>query len=165
MHALCPSGNFTYFGDIQFTPLNMKIYFDVSRREHTYGYGQALGNPSLAELLQAESYDSIALISFIKSYRMYYNITDTPDIQTYYCDNITVINQVKEIKATNISPTTHNLADYDIQITMIALCKDLPGEIQPHHVKGHQDSKQNPNQSLPLRTHKKKQLSWEAKLN
>eukprot|EP00957_Ditylum_brightwellii_P001204 94632-Ditylum_brightwellii.AAC.1 len=78
------------------------------------GYGQALENLSLAEFLQSESYGGIALMSFIKSYRIYYNDTDIPETQNYCCDNITVINCIKEIKAAMISPTTHNLADYDV---------------------------------------------------
>eukprot|EP00957_Ditylum_brightwellii_P169531 12902699-Ditylum_brightwellii.AAC.1 len=96
--------------------------------------------------------------------RVYYNITDIHDTQTYYCDNITVINCIKEIKATKISPTTHNLAKYDVQLTLNALLKDLPGEIQPYNIKGNQDSNQGSTQTLPLRIHKKKQLSWEPKL-
>eukprot|EP00957_Ditylum_brightwellii_P012031 908709-Ditylum_brightwellii.AAC.1 len=66
---------------------------------------------------------------------------------------------------TVISPTNHNLADYDVQMTMNALLQEFPGEIHPHHVKGHKDTKQGLSQSSPMTQHKKKSLSWEAKLN
>eukprot|EP00957_Ditylum_brightwellii_P051366 3895604-Ditylum_brightwellii.AAC.1 len=58
---------------------------------------------------------------------MYHNITDIPDTQTYYCNSITVINCIKELKATNKSSTAHNLGNYDVQMTMNDLLKDLPG--------------------------------------
>eukprot|EP00957_Ditylum_brightwellii_P106798 8147646-Ditylum_brightwellii.AAC.1 len=89
------------------------------------GYGQAQGNLSQAKSLQSESYGRILLMSFIKSYKVYYNVTDIPETQNYYCDNITFVKHIIKNKATMISPTNHTLAKYDDQMTMNALLKNF----------------------------------------
>eukprot|EP00957_Ditylum_brightwellii_P048464 3677578-Ditylum_brightwellii.AAC.1 len=91
----------------------MMTYSDISKVRHTYDM--------LVTVVQMMNQDTLDGV--------YYNITDVPGTQNYYRDGITVNNQIKEIKAANISPTTHNLADYDVQLIINVLLQELPGEI------------------------------------
>eukprot|EP00957_Ditylum_brightwellii_P061790 4689085-Ditylum_brightwellii.AAC.1 len=61
----------------------------------TKGYGQVLDTDHQMESLRAETYGAIALFAFLKKYRIYYNITDIPKTQRYYCDNITLIKRLQ----------------------------------------------------------------------
>eukprot|EP00957_Ditylum_brightwellii_P138934 10590203-Ditylum_brightwellii.AAC.1 len=57
----------------------------------TKEYDQAQGNEHQMESLRAETYGGIAVFTFLKHYRMYYNILHPPNTQKYYCDNSMLI--------------------------------------------------------------------------
>eukprot|EP00957_Ditylum_brightwellii_P102051 7778444-Ditylum_brightwellii.AAC.1 len=57
----------------------------------TKGYGQAQGKEHQMESLRVETYRGIAVFTFLKNYRIYYDILDPPNKQKYYCDNSTLI--------------------------------------------------------------------------
>eukprot|EP00957_Ditylum_brightwellii_P000386 30129-Ditylum_brightwellii.AAC.1 len=61
----------------------------------TKGYGQAQRNEHQMESLKAETYGGIAVFTFLKHYRIYYEISDPPSKQKYYCDNSTLIRRLK----------------------------------------------------------------------
>ena len=121
----------------------------------TKGYGQVLGTDHQMESLRAETYGAIALFSFLKHYRIYFNITDIPTVQRYYCDNITLIKRLKSDTTIKPYPSQFIQADYDAHMALQFAIKEIPGDLIITHVKGHQDRK------LPtLRT-----LTWQAQLN
>eukprot|EP00957_Ditylum_brightwellii_P101337 7722665-Ditylum_brightwellii.AAC.1 len=51
------------------------------------GYGQARGNEHQMESFRAETYRGIAVFTFLKHTRIYYDILNPPNTQKYYCDN------------------------------------------------------------------------------
>eukprot|EP00957_Ditylum_brightwellii_P044664 3386221-Ditylum_brightwellii.AAC.1 len=61
----------------------------------TKGYGQAHGSKHQMESLRAETYGGIAVFNFLKHYRLYYEISEPPILQKYYCDDSTLISRLK----------------------------------------------------------------------
>jgi hypothetical protein len=121
----------------------------------TKGYGQVLSTDHQMESLRAETYGAIALFTFLKQYRIYFNITDIPKIQQYYCDNITLIKQLQSDNTMKPYPSQYIQADYDAHMALQSAIKEIPGSLTVTHVKGHQDRK-----IKTLRT-----LTWQAQLN
>eukprot|EP00957_Ditylum_brightwellii_P208679 15358485-Ditylum_brightwellii.AAC.1 len=59
------------------------------------GNNQALGNKTLMESLQAETYGGLAFFTFIKYFCIYKNTSNPTDSQHYFCDNLTLITHLK----------------------------------------------------------------------
>ena len=107
------------------------------------------------ESLRAETYGGIAVFTFPKNYRIYYDISHPPNTQKYYCDNSTLIQRLKYDQTEPPYPSQNTQADYDAHLTLRKLLQELPGEMEIIHVKGHQDNKKN----------KISRLTWQAQLN
>eukprot|EP00957_Ditylum_brightwellii_P204444 15339289-Ditylum_brightwellii.AAC.1 len=109
----------------------------------TKGYRQAHGSEHQMESLQVETYEGIAVFNFIKHYRIFYEISEPPILQKYYCDNFTLISRLKYNQTGSQYPSLYTQAKYDVHMTLVKLVQDTSGTLEIAHVKGHQDSKKN----------------------
>eukprot|EP00957_Ditylum_brightwellii_P039048 2951196-Ditylum_brightwellii.AAC.1 len=107
------------------------------------------------ESLRAETYGGIAVFTFLKHYRIYYDTSDPPNKQKYYCDNSTLIRRLKYDQTEPHYPSQNTQADYDAHMTLQKIMQELTGEMEIIHVKGHQDNKKK---ETP-------RLTWQAQLS
>eukprot|EP00957_Ditylum_brightwellii_P198270 15108418-Ditylum_brightwellii.AAC.1 len=105
------------------------------------GYRHVQGNEHQMESLRAETYGGITVFTFLKHYRIYYNISDPPNKQKYYCDNSKLICRLKYDQTEPHYLSQNNQADYNAHMTLQNIMQELPGEMEIIHVKGHQDNK------------------------
>eukprot|EP00957_Ditylum_brightwellii_P208467 15357609-Ditylum_brightwellii.AAC.1 len=65
------------------------------------------------EALQAETYGRIALFYFLHHFRIYKNSSNHPNSQHYFCDNSSLIAQLKYDQQSPQYHSPYTLANYD----------------------------------------------------
>eukprot|EP00957_Ditylum_brightwellii_P211626 15366393-Ditylum_brightwellii.AAC.1 len=124
------------------------------------------------QLLRTESAGLLAALRFIYRYIQYNNMLLDHELLLHFCDNSTVVSQMKYPNKTMITnPTNFTQPDWDIQMSITHTVRQLQLEVNTKHVYGHQDTRNRPNlMAMPNTPHKNKmnkskKLTWEAQLN